>query len=258
MRQSDDTSSGGASRDRAMRGGPSESRLSKGERDPETAWTPNQLVATNVRRLRRARGWTQAEFGLRVEPYLGRSLCQVAVSALERSAAGERRRIFSADDLVALAQTFDVPVLCLFVPPPGATISVGGPGAPVLSSSGLLGTVLGSSDNEGEWDSLIAEWDQGETEARRAVANLADPTRPTEAILAKEVAVACVHRLIRRLFRCDLVDVARTVEQLAQLVVTVQDLDERRDEPDAKPARSVVDDSLTLEAAGNGTRRDGP
>lgn len=246
MRQSGDTSTGGANQRLAVTGGASEGHLGRGERDRESAWTPNQLVAANVRRLRHARGWTQAEFGLRLKPYLGHSLCQAAVSALERSAAGERLRIFSANDLVALAQVFDVPVLCLFVPPADATISVGGPGAAVLTSSGLLGTVLGRSDNEGEWDALIAEWDQGATEA--------EPD-PTEATLAKEVAVARVHRLIRRLFRCDLVDLASNVEQLAQLVATMQDLDERRDEPEAIPARSVVADSLTPEATGNGTRR---
>ncbi len=214
------------------------------ELDPETPWTLNQLVAANLRRLRRARGWTQVELGARLAPYRGRELCQASVSALERSAAGHRICNFSANDMVALAQTFEVPVLCLLIPPHGASITAGAPGSPVLSSDELLGVVLGRPDNAGEWETVIAEWDEAGGDA----ANLIDPGRATVVSVAREVALVRAHHLIRRSLRCDLVDLARTIEQLAELVATVHELDDRR-------ARAVEDDPVTTGHTANGAGR---
>lgn len=217
--------------------------------EPEMAWTPNQLVAANLRRLRQARGWTQVELGARLAPYRGRELCQASVSALERSVVGNRICNFSANELVALAQAFDVPVLCLLAPPPGASITAGEPGAPVLSSAELLGVVLGRPDNAGELDALIAEWDKPETEVGRdTVVNLIEPPEPAVVSLAREVALARFLYLIRRSFRCNLADLATTMAQLAELVAAVQALDDRRDRP-------VVDEPVAMEPTGNGAGR---
>lgn len=193
-------------------------------------------------------GVDQVELGARLATYRGRELCQASVSALERSATGPRICNFSANDLVALAQTFEVPVLCLLIPPHGASITAGAPGSPVLSSDELLGVVLGRPDNAGEWETLIAEWDEAEAKAGGDAANLIDPGRTTVVSLAREVALVRAHHLIRRSLRCDLVDLARTIEQLAELVATVHELDDRR-------ARPVGDDPVTMGHTANGAGR---
>lgn len=72
--------------------------------------TPNQLVALNLRRARTLLGLTQEQAAERLEPYLGERWSKRSFSAAERSVAGERIRQFSADDLVALAAAFDLPV----------------------------------------------------------------------------------------------------------------------------------------------------
>jgi transcriptional regulator with XRE-family HTH domain len=79
--------------------------------------TPNQVVATNITALRRRSGWTQEEFAERLEKVLGERWSIQVVSAAERSVTGKRVREFTADELVALARTFGVPIGTLFLAP---------------------------------------------------------------------------------------------------------------------------------------------
>lgn len=79
----------------------------------------NQVVAYNVRAARELRGWTQDEFAVRLEPYLGQRLTQASVSGIERAFDGERRREFDAQELLVFAQVFDLPILWFLLPPPG-------------------------------------------------------------------------------------------------------------------------------------------
>jgi transcriptional regulator with XRE-family HTH domain len=79
----------------------------------------NQVVAYNVRAARELRGWTQEEFAVRLEPYLGQRLTQASVSGIERAFDGERRREFDAQELLVFAQVFDLPILWFLLPPPG-------------------------------------------------------------------------------------------------------------------------------------------
>jgi transcriptional regulator with XRE-family HTH domain len=79
---------------------------------PPRRITPNQLVAFNMRRWRKAAGLTQADLGeaLDREPR--------EISARERSwDEGARPREFNADDLLALAAALDVPLAAFFLPP---------------------------------------------------------------------------------------------------------------------------------------------
>lgn len=80
--------------------------------------TANQLVAHNLRRAREARGWTQAIAARELEPYLGREWSVASFSAAERSAEGGRRRVFSANELLAFACAFNKPIAWFFAPPP--------------------------------------------------------------------------------------------------------------------------------------------
>jgi transcriptional regulator with XRE-family HTH domain len=77
--------------------------------------TANQVVAANITEQRRRRGWTQDEFAERLEKVLGERWSIAVVSAAERSVTGKRVREFSADELVALARVFEVPIGTLFL-----------------------------------------------------------------------------------------------------------------------------------------------
>ena len=76
------------------------------------ALSANQLVAVNVRRLRKARGWTQQELGTK----LGWE--KTVVSTAERSVSARRVRQFSIDDAVAIAEVFGVTIADLITPVP--------------------------------------------------------------------------------------------------------------------------------------------
>ena len=79
----------------------------------------NEIVAYNFRRARELRGWTQEETAARLEPFLGQRLRQAAISAIEGAYGGERRREFDAQEVLAFACAFDLPLLWFYLPPPG-------------------------------------------------------------------------------------------------------------------------------------------
>lgn len=81
--------------------------------------TPNQIVAFNLRRARELKGWTQDEAAEHLEPHLGARWSKASYSAAERSVDGERIREFTADDLVAFARTFRLPIAWFLTPPGG-------------------------------------------------------------------------------------------------------------------------------------------
>ena len=106
-------------------------RRTKEERQAPLFWgiTPNQLVGYNLWCARQERRWTQAQAAEALEPYLGVRWTVAQVSAAERSVDGTRIRQFTADDLVAFAQAFEVPITYFFLPPrPEATWSKVKPG----------------------------------------------------------------------------------------------------------------------------------
>lgn len=90
---------------------------------PETApiyvgLTPNQVVAYNLARAREWKGWTQDQAAEALEPYLGKRWSTASFSQAERSIAGKVNRNFDADELVAFARAFQVPIGWFFMPPP--------------------------------------------------------------------------------------------------------------------------------------------
>lgn len=99
-------------------------RRTKEDRQAPLFWglTPNQLVGYNLFCARQERRWTQAQAAEALEPHLGVRWTVAQVSAAERSIDGTRIRQFTADDLVAFAQAFEVPITYFFLPPrPGTT-----------------------------------------------------------------------------------------------------------------------------------------
>jgi transcriptional regulator with XRE-family HTH domain len=82
--------------------------------------TVNQVVAYNLRRAREERGWTQDEAAERLEHYLQERWSRATFSRAERTIdVGARVREFTANEIVAFAVTFGVPLTWFFVPPPG-------------------------------------------------------------------------------------------------------------------------------------------
>lgn len=78
-------------------------------------YTINQVVAINLRLARELNKWTQAETCERLAPYLGERWSVATYSAAERSAQRtDRIRNFSANDIVAFAAAFGLPVQHFF------------------------------------------------------------------------------------------------------------------------------------------------
>jgi hypothetical protein len=80
--------------------------------------SPNQLVAYNLAQARLNKGWTQEQAAAALEPCLGVRWSKASFSAAERSVDGERIRQFTADEIVAFARCFELPVTWFFLPPP--------------------------------------------------------------------------------------------------------------------------------------------
>lgn len=79
--------------------------------------SPNQIVAFNIERLRRERGWGAQETANRLGSILGREISLASYSAMERSIEGKRIKHFDADEIFAFARVFGVRVWTLFWPP---------------------------------------------------------------------------------------------------------------------------------------------
>ncbi|MEO7442413.1 MAG: helix-turn-helix transcriptional regulator [Acidimicrobiales bacterium] len=88
--------------------------------------SPNQVVAYNLSRARELKGWTQEEAADALAPYLGVRWSKASISQAERSIAGRFVRNFNADEIVAFARAYELPVTWFFMPPPPWA----GPGQP--------------------------------------------------------------------------------------------------------------------------------
>jgi hypothetical protein len=82
----------------------------------------NQIVAYNLARARQWKRWTQDQAAKAIEPYLGVRWSKASVSQAERSVDGGFVRNFSADEIVAFAQGFELPITWFFMPPPPEVI----------------------------------------------------------------------------------------------------------------------------------------
>lgn len=75
-------------------------------------------IAANVRRLRRAKGWTQVEAGEKLRAAGGPNWSKAMWSMVERTVDGRKMRAFTAEEVVHLASLFGVPIAELFDEPP--------------------------------------------------------------------------------------------------------------------------------------------
>jgi transcriptional regulator with XRE-family HTH domain len=191
------------------------------KRKPETAeptWTPNQVVAGNLVRLRLRRRLTQAEVARLLSSVAGKEWTEAMVAHAERSVTGNRVREFTADDLVTLARAFDVPVLYFLTPPPKG-IFVHVPGSRIDTIT-MLEAVLGRVDNLAEWETLLDEWNFAEDE--ELPFPLSERRRQRIRAMAGEVAAIRAHHLIRKHFKGNLMELNNTLRSLADLVLAVE------------------------------------
>lgn len=133
------------------------------------AWTPNQIVAHNIAKARLLRGWTQDQAAEACEPYLGNRLSTASWSALERSVDGARIRQIDADELVAFARAFDLPIGFFLTPPSvwdGHVVDTPDAGADRLEPVELFDVVIGTPDNLAVWEQYLLSWPSGEHRVR--------------------------------------------------------------------------------------------
>jgi transcriptional regulator with XRE-family HTH domain len=79
--------------------------------------TPNQVVAHNLQRARRSKGWTLEKTAAELAPSVGARWSRQNLSQLEQSAGGAKPRNFNADDLLAFSLAFELPITWFFIPP---------------------------------------------------------------------------------------------------------------------------------------------
>ncbi len=101
------------------------------------------MVAYNLREARKQKGWTQEEAAQKLERYLGVRWSKSTFSAAERSYERDRLREFTADEILAFASAFELPVAWFFLPP------VPKVGADAKEEGEVVQTVLGWPGGEG-------------------------------------------------------------------------------------------------------------
>lgn len=86
------------------------------EEEPLGTFSVNQLVAYNLMRIRRSKGWTQQETAEKLTRLSQRKWTAATLSAAERSWQTGRSRQFDANELVAFSIAFSCPIPYFFVP----------------------------------------------------------------------------------------------------------------------------------------------
>lgn len=104
--------------------------MAKQKRQEPKAWTASQVVAHNLTKARELRGFTQTEVAERLTKFTDSRWSQATVAQAEGSVSGQRVRQFTANELVALARTFDLPVFYFFMPPEDGDLGFETPDSP--------------------------------------------------------------------------------------------------------------------------------
>jgi hypothetical protein len=163
-------------------------------KQPPLYWglTPNQVVAYNLARAREWKSWTQQQAADALAPYLGTRWSKANFSAAERSVAGKHIRNFDADEVVAFARAFGLPVGWFYLPPPpwadGLPVKLVTPDAGQFGQelSVLVDLVFGEPEHQAVMELRLREFlDQlgtrALTDAQHQIANLAS-ARITEIV----------------------------------------------------------------------------
>ena len=96
------------------------------------------------------RDLSQDEAAERLAPHLGQRWSKTTLSAAERSIDGVRIRNFTADEILAFAKAFDVPVTYFYLAPPW-TEEVGQPEAEPVPAQELVGRLFDVGPDARDW-----------------------------------------------------------------------------------------------------------
>ncbi len=187
--------------------------MARAKAQDNRAWTASQVVAHNLTRARVLRSLTQSEVAERLSRFTGSNWSQATVAQAEGSVGGQRVRQFTANELVALARTFDLPVLFFFLPPDdgkGRLMTDDAKGG--LPWEYLLVLLLGHRDNFSILADRAANWSRllvrGINIPRSDELPGVDPIlaelrsiHGREALLPEDVLVAVFHGLAARRIR---------------------------------------------------------
>lgn len=191
--------------------------------------TPNQVVAFNLARAREWKGWTQDEAAEALEPYLGKLWSKASVSQAERSVGGKFIRQFTADEIVAFARAFDLPIGWFFMPPPpwtdppGVPAVLDTPDAHFTPLAELLDLVFGTDEQQALLTMRLQTWlRQRPAQLTRTQAQVTNLVRSKTEALAKATLV-------------DLADWTTTLRSMAN---QFEDLEHR--------AATSIDDELSV------------
>ena len=187
--------------------------MARGRNVAVRRWTASQVVAHNLTRARELRGLTQTEIAERLSRFTGSNWSQATVAQAEGSVGGHRVRQFTANELVALARTFDLPVLFFFLPPDDGEGELATHDAQRgLPWEYLLLLALGHRGNFGVLAERSANWQHvlahgvdipaGDSlEDGDRLAELAGALRHREPLLPEDVMAAVFHGLAARRMR---------------------------------------------------------
>lgn len=188
--------------------------MAKAKTDARQRWTASQVVAHNLTRARHLRGLTQVEIAERLTRFTGTNWSQATVAQAEGSTSGTRVRQFTANEVVALARTFDLPLLFFFMPPDdGEGHLVTDDAHRGLPWQYLLVLILGHrgsfpvlADRFANWAELLAQGvDIPRSDALQdpepVLAEIAGMLRRREPLLPEDVLAAVFHGLAARRMR---------------------------------------------------------
>lgn len=157
--------------------------------DSYSKLSPNRIVAYNLIKARAVRGLTQEQAADRLERFLKPRWSKSSFSAAERSVDSGRTREFTADEILAFARAFDLPVMWFFLPPDfGLTHNQSREEADVSSYlSDALGSVSGTQEMEKRFARIydrLPEFRE-EHEAHPSAVRRSDPPLRTSELLGR-------------------------------------------------------------------------
>jgi hypothetical protein len=183
--------------------------------------SPNQVVAYNLTRAREWKGWTQDQAAEALAPYLGTRWSKASFSQAERSIAGRFIRNFDADEIVAFARAFELPVTWFFLPPPPWSHQPGVPVRLATPDAEEAGTALGLLV-----DLVFGEPYQQALLSLRLQAFL-DDVGPIDLTEAQQRIASAVDARVEALVRHSFRDLGRWQTALRSIANQLEDLERR-------------------------------
>ncbi len=189
------------------------------------SWTPNQIVAYRIAEARKLRGWTQEAAAQALESFLGTRLSPASFSAIERSFQGGRIRLFDADEIVAFARGFGLPIGWFLTPPPRhreVRVATPDAGRDGLDPMILIDLVLGDAEALLHWNRAFVEFNQDPTTQRLAGTRLDSDEEPVMPDRLNDLVRLRARARLSKLFG-DTTSARDTLVRLSELLLLLED-----------------------------------